>query len=61
MRDIEILENDNLRFIFENDKGEEISSYISFSDVIKSLEDLAYEKITIPNCNSSSCSVNNFC
>ncbi|MFW6247214.1 MAG: hypothetical protein ACOC22_03535 [bacterium] len=53
--------NDGLDFIFETKDGKHVTAFISRDKIINLLEDEAYEIITTPECNSSSCAVNNFC
>lgn len=47
--------------VFINKDGKEISCYIPKSKLREVIEDTAYESITTPECDSSSCAVNNFC
>lgn len=53
--------HEGLEFVYKTSEGKEVTAYIPFTKVIESLEDLVFEIITEPNCQSSSCTVNNFC
>lgn len=58
---MDIKESDDLEFVFKTKDGKEISAVIPFSIILEHTIDNAYEIITMPECGSSSCSVNNFC
>lgn len=53
--------NDALEFVFKTKDGNLTSALIPTSKIIELLEDEAYEIITAPCCNSSTCLANNFC
>ena len=52
---------DGLSFVFETPEGKKISAFIPTNIIVENLEDLAYEVLLEPECQSSSCAVNNFC
>lgn len=56
-----LTKKDGLSFVFKTKEGKEKSAYIPLLEIIKNLEDIALEIINTPDCNSSSCAVNNFC
>lgn len=53
--------NDALEFVFKTKDGGLTSALIPTSKIIELLEEEAYDTITAPCCNSSTCLVNNFC
>lgn len=57
---IKINENDTIEVAFADGINTAIAS-IPFLRLKELLMDIAYETITKPECNSSSCTVNNFC
>lgn len=56
-----LTKKDGLNFVFATKEGKEVTAYIPLTKIIERLEDEAFEVITEPNCNCSSCAVNNFC
>lgn len=56
-----LTKKDGLNFIFSTKEGKKITAYIPLTKIIERLEDEAFEIITKPNCDNSSCYVNNFC
>ncbi len=53
--------NDALEFVFKTKDGTLTSALIPTSKIIELCEEEAYETVTAPFCESSSCAVNNFC
>lgn len=58
---IRLKNTDEIECVFKNKKGEEVTCHISELEIKELIEDYAYEKVTEPDCQSSSCAVNNFC
>jgi hypothetical protein len=52
---------DGIEVLFLNKKGKQVSCYIPETRIKELIEDEAYNLITEPNCNESSCAVNGFC
>ena len=56
-----LTKKDGLNFVFNTKDGKEVTAYIPLTKIIERLEDEAFEVITEPDCNCSSCAVNIFC
>lgn len=57
----EINKNDSIELVYRTKEGDLTAASISRSRVIELLTDEAYEAITTPWCNESSCVINGFC
>ena len=57
---VKLTKKDGLKVMF-SDGVNTTSAFISLAKIKELIMDEAYEMITIPECNSSSCAVNNFC
>jgi hypothetical protein len=57
----ELKKGDGIECIFTDKEGKEVSCFIPESKIRELIEDEAYERVTRPECDCSTCAVNNFC